>query len=139
MENMVVGFVFNKEKTDVLLIEKNRPQWQAGRINGMGGHIEQDESAFQAVSRECKEEFGLAIPPEKWRSSVILKGKNYTVHFFATETDIHEAKQTTDEQLVLISLKNLSHYDRLIPNLHWLIPLSLEENIQRPIEINESK
>ena len=136
MEKMVVGFVFNEEKTHVLLIKKNRPQWQAGKINGMGGHIEKGEGAFEAVSRECAEEFGLSIPCKNWKSVAVLRGKDFFVHFFAAEADVGRALQTTDEEPVLVALKDLSRCDSLIPNLHWLIPLSLENSI-RPVEILE--
>ena len=40
MERMVVGFAFTEDRRSVILIRKNRPEWQAGRLNGVGGHIE---------------------------------------------------------------------------------------------------
>ena len=43
----------------ILLIEKNRPEWQAGRINFPGGSIEEGETPEQAAVRELKEESGL--------------------------------------------------------------------------------
>ena len=39
MTRYVVGFVFNKSKTEVMLIEKQRPLWQKNHFNGIGGHI----------------------------------------------------------------------------------------------------
>jgi hypothetical protein len=35
----VVGFAFDTDGR-VALIRKNRPEWQAGRLNGIGGHVE---------------------------------------------------------------------------------------------------
>ena len=43
----------------ILLIEKNRPAWQAGRINFPGGSIEVGETPEEAAIRELKEETGL--------------------------------------------------------------------------------
>jgi 8-oxo-dGTP diphosphatase len=40
MNKYVVGFLFNSDTNKVCLIKKNRPQWQKGRLNGVGGHIE---------------------------------------------------------------------------------------------------
>ena len=34
-----VGFLFNDTKTKVCLIKKNRPTWQEGFLNGVGGHL----------------------------------------------------------------------------------------------------
>ena len=60
MQEYVVGFLFDEDarryhKTghgNVVLIEKNRPAWQAGRLNGVGGHIEIGETPDEAISRE---------------------------------------------------------------------------------------
>jgi 8-oxo-dGTP diphosphatase len=44
MIKYVVGFLFNEGKTKVVLIKKNRPDWQKGYFNGVGGKIEGDET-----------------------------------------------------------------------------------------------
>lgn len=44
VEEMVLGFVFNKEHTKIALIKKNRPEWQKDKYNGIGGHIEKKET-----------------------------------------------------------------------------------------------
>jgi hypothetical protein len=52
----VLGFVFDFEAKKVLLVLKNRPDWQTGLLNGLGGKIEADETPLEAMEREFKEE-----------------------------------------------------------------------------------
>ena len=39
MTEYVVGFMLSIDGEDVALIRKERPAWQKGRLNGIGGHI----------------------------------------------------------------------------------------------------
>lgn len=48
-----------KDEDKILLIEKIKPAWCAGKINFLGGSIEPDELPEQAAVRELKEESGL--------------------------------------------------------------------------------
>ena len=49
MKSYVLGFCFNTRLDQVVLIQKTRPEWQAGRLNGIGGHIENGELAADAA------------------------------------------------------------------------------------------
>lgn len=61
-----LAFIFTPSFQKVLLVTKNRPNWQKGKLNGIGGHIEKNESAIQAVTREVFEETNLRIPQHEW-------------------------------------------------------------------------
>ena len=66
----VCGFLFDKERTSVLLVKKIKPVWMAGMLNGIGGKIKNDkfgfpESPLHAMERECIEELGWEIKWEK--------------------------------------------------------------------------
>lgn len=53
----VVGFVFSEAFDRVLLVFKNRPAWQDGKLNGIGGKIEKrDKTPLAAMEREFVEE-----------------------------------------------------------------------------------
>jgi len=52
----VLGFMFDRDYAEVALILKNRPAWQAGKWNGIGGKIEGDETPHAAMVREFTEE-----------------------------------------------------------------------------------
>jgi 8-oxo-dGTP diphosphatase len=132
--NYCVGFIFNKYLDTILLVLKNRgPVNMAGKLNGIGGKIENGESPYQAMVRECKEETGLDI--KKWSDFCkLLVNNGNKVYFFYTITDrIYDYKQLEDEELKLYSLyydveDRLNKYYQLhnrIPNLDWLIPMAL--------------
>jgi 8-oxo-dGTP pyrophosphatase MutT (NUDIX family) len=53
----VVGFIFNEAFDRILLVFKNRPAWQSGLLNGVGGKIEaRDKTPLAAMEREFAEE-----------------------------------------------------------------------------------
>jgi 8-oxo-dGTP diphosphatase len=68
MRYMVLGFAIDERTKQVLLIRKNRPEWQAGKLNGIGGHLEACDrnSSRDAMVREFKEETGIATPDFIW-------------------------------------------------------------------------
>lgn len=127
----VVGFVFSQDRTKVLLIRKNRPEWQAGRLNGIGGKIESNETALAAMAREFAEECGgILIRDDAWRMFASLHDqRGWSVDFFyATHPRIGDAESLTDE------LVEIAYIDRLgscITNLRWLIPMALTMSYER--------
>lgn len=77
MKKYVLGFVFNPELTDVLLILKNRPVEQHNRLNGIGGKLEPaDSSIHYAMSREFSEETTAFIRPDSWKHFVTMVNNN---------------------------------------------------------------
>lgn len=57
MKKYVVGFFFTPDMKSVWLITKQKPEWQKGCLNGIGGKIEDtDVDAHAAMIREIKEE-----------------------------------------------------------------------------------
>ena len=111
MKNFVAGFMFwpavlmNK----VVLVRKLRPDWQAGRLNAVGGHIEGRETPAEAMSREYHEETGVLYPPEKWRQFADLLCPNGDrVYFFAAASEAaYAARTTTDEEILLIDVASV--------------------------------
>lgn len=79
------GFAFNSDKTMVALVLKNRPDFLAGKFNGIGGKIEKGErSAYLSMAREFKEETGCETISEDWEILGNLFFSGGIVHFFTT-------------------------------------------------------
>jgi 8-oxo-dGTP diphosphatase len=124
--NYVVGFYFSRNNNEVLLIRKNRPQWQAGKLNGIGGKIENCESAYDAMCREFMEETGLW--ETEWYPLCVLTGDWGTVEFFYTWGTPQYAESRTDEQVEIHQCEFLP--SDVIPNLKWLIPMAIHDRKQ---------
>lgn len=124
----VVGFMFNPAENVVLLIRKNRPSWQVGKLNGIGGRVEDGESAEQAMRRKCVEEVGLDC--DSWKRFCTLSDeRGWTIHFLWTVGPVRNASAMTDEQPEVVNVCCLP-FD-VIPNLKWLIPMALTMRFER--------
>lgn len=123
MTNYVCGFAFDREHHNVLvLIEKNKPEWQKGKLNGIGGKIEDGETPHAAMVRECREETGLEIP--EWKQFARYTGDWGTVHFFTSNTaNVFQAQMLESEQIIILSIETALSMPH-IPNLRWLIPMA---------------
>ncbi|MFK4132455.1 NUDIX domain-containing protein [Pseudomonas luteola] len=132
MQQYTLGLAFDLSRDHVLLIEKRRPLWQAGRWNGVGGHIESGETPIECMVREFKEETGLETSLSEWMPLCTLEGDTFKVHTFLTFTDaIHAAKSLTDE-LVFTHRLDLNEIARSsVSNLPWLISLALDTDQPR--------
>lgn len=122
MKNYVAGFLFDKSRSTVALIEKVRPEWQRGKLNGIGGHIEEGETPESAMCREFREETGVEI--DSWEKFCILEGDDFAVHFFRAFSDqIINVISITDEIVDICKVDGIQNV-LTIPNLRWLIPMA---------------
>ncbi len=133
MKEYVAGFLFDIAKTKVVLIEKRRPTWQAGKLNGVGGKIETGESPHDAMLREFSEETGLTVL--SWSRVLLLRGRDWRVHFFRAFGVPDATETTTDERVGVFRTAQLP--DNVLPNLRWLIPMCLDDDLVYPIVISD--
>lgn len=134
----VVGFMFDERESSVLLIRKTRPAWQAGKLNGIGGRIEEGETPAQAMRREFIEEVG--IDCDSWKYFCTLSDeREWQIDFFYAIGPIWRAEPLTDEQPEICGLAEISRA-LTIPNLNWLIPMALTMKHERiaSFEIKEA-
>src|ERR1041385_6218578 len=111
MTEYVCGFAFTDDMNDVVLIRKNRPEWQAGLLNGVGGHIEPGEGPAEAMTREVAEETGVETKVEDWTQFAVLDGDLFRVYFFMARTDdAYEVQTMTDEKVQLIATEFLGQF-----------------------------
>lgn len=125
----VVGFAFSELNTKVLLIRKNRPLWQKGKLNGIGGHIEKGEQPVVSMIREFKEETTIETKIGDWYLFSILRSGDYQVFFFWSILKISYTEplvQPTDEKIGWYGIDELiKGFYSCIPNLKWLIPMAI--------------
>jgi 8-oxo-dGTP diphosphatase len=126
------GFLFSPDRARVLFIRKNRPTWQAGRLNGVGGKLEAGETPLDAMRREFWEEAGVRI--DRWDECVVLTGvptpadpRGWEGHFFRAFGDVDACHAKTDEVLEIHPASPVP--STVIPNLRWMIPLMLDEDV----------
>ncbi len=129
---MVIGFCFDSTMQNVALILKNKPEWQKGCLNGIGGKKEdRDNYSYDVMIREFQEETGVKTIDENWNQFAILAGLEWLVYcFYCKDTAIYDAVRTTEsEEIIKISVSDLSIY-KTIRNLQWLIPLAIDCDIE---------
>jgi 8-oxo-dGTP diphosphatase len=127
MKKYALGFVFTPSFEDVLLIHKNRPARQAGKINGVGGKIEEGEDSLGCIVRETLEETGLYTDPHDWINFALMLGKDWSVEVYALvhNGSLEDAKTAEDQKIEWFNPKNLP--TNVVGNLHWLIPAAIEK------------
>jgi 8-oxo-dGTP diphosphatase len=125
MIEYVAGFCFDPKGELVVLIEKTKPAWQKGKLNGVGGKLEPDETLQQAMQREFREETGVTVTD--WKQFTTLSGDGFNVHFFYAFVgrDILFMVESTTEEVVALYMVDALKNVNTIPNLQWLIPMAL--------------
>jgi 8-oxo-dGTP diphosphatase len=135
----VVGFAFDTQKR-VALIRKTHPEWQAGKYNGVGGKVtDQDISRLTAsatgiqcaMAREFEEEAGLLILPERWKHYHTETWPNgNVVNFLATGLYPGEWVESKTEEMVEMRHWFDEKYftfvqkEDFVYNLNYLIPMA---------------
>jgi 8-oxo-dGTP diphosphatase len=132
----VLGFAFDAN-LNVLLIEKTKPTWQRGLLNGAGGKIEDhDASPVAAMVREFVEETGLLTTPQQWRPIARMEGVDWIVHVFTTDVSVllpllNGQDTDIDEKVRVVNVEQL-YEAPVISNIPWLVGLCLDE--QMPVD-----
>src|SRR6185369_17007315 len=117
----VLGFLFTTDRQSVWLIRKTKPEWQKGKLNGIGGKLEDGELPLNAMRREFKEEGGIDI--QDWKQFCNLTDdRTYEVICYYSFSD-KEPITMTDEEIFRCMRHHLPI--DVLPNLRWLIPMAL--------------
>ena len=128
-----VGFLFDSDLNRVILIEKTRPLWQRGKLNGVGGKALDGETLLNCQIREFEEETGVRI--EDWEEFAALEGEDYYVGVFRARNSIAawKCKSTTDEEVGCYNTHDLPK--NCVSNLYWLIPMAINQQGNKVITI----
>jgi 8-oxo-dGTP diphosphatase len=124
-QEYVLGFCFSPDMKRVVLIRKNRPEWQRGLLNGVGGKIEENELPIDAMRREFKEEAGIEI--KHWDAFTTFDAPNFKIYMFWTTNFYMDAvKSMTDEQVGIFQVTLVPALNT-VPHLQWLIPMLVNQ------------
>lgn len=147
----VVGFQFDDDARQVVLVRKNRPEWQAGRLNGVGGKVEPSDITAvaterrgslldgdsadvvtavlrHAMVREFEEETGAPTKPDDWHHFADLVWEEGIVHFLRSFStlNLERVHTVTDEAIETWDVPAIGYVGdgSITPNLRWLVPLA---------------
>lgn len=126
----VLGFLFDPGERNVVLIEKQKPEWQKGRFNGVGGKVEDGETFNGAMSREFHEETGVLLPPHEWTPYVKMTGadgRHFELHvFYAVDVALYDVRTMETEKVIFTSTKAVIQGEfKTIGNVPWLVAMAL--------------
>ncbi|HRU10630.1 MAG TPA: NUDIX domain-containing protein, partial [Thermoanaerobaculia bacterium] len=106
MIKYVLGFAFD-DLGRVALVQKERPAWQSGKLNGVGGHIEGHEEVLDAMVREFYEETGVTVVD--WDFVGEMRGADWHVTVLTTVSpEVRNVTTVTDEVVMLYVPGSLS-------------------------------
>lgn len=129
MTNYVLGFAFSEDFKRIALIRKNKPEWQKGKLNGVGGKVEVGETPVMAMAREFQEETGYSKLIFWKHFGLIFSDKDqYNVDCFSAKlNNLSELGSPTDETIEIHSTFDLLlGYQNCLRNLPWLIGVAIQ-------------
>jgi 8-oxo-dGTP diphosphatase len=139
MKNYVLVFVFSPDYRYVLLIRKKRPDWQKGRLNGLGGRIEPQETPVIAAKREVEEESGIADLCNLEQFCMLSCYQKWNVFCFraVSKAVASSLRNSTDEGEVRSwPVERVGQLGEL-SNVPWLVSMALDgDNNLKPPTIN---
>lgn len=134
MKRYVLGFAFDKQ-LNVILVRKNKPDWQAGFLNGVGGQIEErDKFPIDAMVREFEEETFLLTHRDNWKFICKMQSPKFEVYTYSMFSihdnykPYHLQKTDTNEHLEIIHVSELTQHPT-ISNIPWLIGMCFDHQM----------
>jgi 8-oxo-dGTP diphosphatase len=145
MVKYTVGFLFDSFGETVALIRKARPEWQAGRWNGIGGKFKNKtlaidplstltglETPEECMNREFEEETGVSdIDWEHFATTIGPSREdadNWEVYYFkAFDTKkLLQVETKTDEEVSVFPVDDLPK--RIVRHNAWLLVMAQNSN-----------
>ena|SRR3989344_3732023 len=122
MQYYALGFVFDASFEHVLLMHKSKPEWQAGKVNGLGGKVEAGENSIACMVREIQEEADLATKEGEWVPAGEMRGVDWVVNVYGLvyKGAMNDARSLEEERVEWFAVGALPAAS--IANLVWIVP-----------------
>ena len=131
----VLALLFTADAREVVLVRKTRPAWQAGRVNALGGKLQNGEDILEAARREVREEAGVDV--EEWEQFLVWDDPEYRLRAVrAFDDGAHRARTAEDQDVFLARVDALP--PNVIDNLRWIIPLALDRDVAVPVAVTSA-
>ena len=131
MIKYVTGYVLSEDLKRVLLIRKNRPEKQNGKLNGIGGKRERkildegvgDEHELYAICREFEEETGVKTFYYDWTHADKLYNDNFEldIYYCVSNKFLESAKTMETEEVGIYDISSLFGREDLMNTVEWVI------------------
>lgn len=154
VKHYVVGLAFSKTGNQMAAILKDRPEFQKGKWNGIGGKIEPGDMngkqlfnggitnpdnhiVLNAMVREFEEETGVKSYLNEWRyfaKVTILEDKlggRAVIHCLCRfDNDVFECMTMETEPVVVHTVQDLTTKLPTAPNIPMLISIATNQNVK---------
>ena len=129
---MTVGLMFDEDLNHVALVKKINPTWQHGKLNGIGGKVNEGESFLLAQIREFFEKTGIIHFDWKHVGELTTKlqdphnpvsaGEANQVQFFVARTHkVYSVTTRTDEEVSVFLYDDLVKSD-IVSDINYILP-----------------
>lgn len=130
IQKYVVGLIILPYERQAVLIQKQKPLWQKGLFNGIGGKIETyDPNPESAMVRECFEETDVIIPFEDWHRQEHLVGAGFELFAFSSVYKQSSSNfKTKENELVIVQPWSFIQLnpDRCVDGIPELLELAIK-------------
>lgn len=138
-----LGFAFDPTLQQVALIQKNRPDFLKGRWTGVGGHVEEGETAGQAMAREFEEEANVGTSPDRWvHLGEFGRGANERLDVFAITMDLTHVRSLTEEPVQVFGVEALppvTAHGRMLTDFIALATEALAGEVKKPTPTHRTR
>lgn len=128
----VLALLFTPDRRQIVLLERTRPPWQAGRTNALGGKLLPGETPAAGARREVGEEAGVDVPD--WEEFLVWKDPVYRMHAVRAFDAAAALARTAEDQRVRLAAVDALPANA-IENLRWLVPLALDRDVAVPVHV----
>lgn len=130
--NYVVGFAFTRHADKVLLIRKEHPEWQKGKLNGVGGVMRPGETPVEAMVRKFENETGCKSEPSMWRLFAITTFKEVVLYSLTMRSNVVYQYGSRGEEVIMVNAKDVGGVllPEVVHDVPYLVPLALHDGVR---------